>query len=367
MEIAREGALVPGGNARLSDLGYPRVNDAGEVAYRADLIGVTGGSTQGRGIFRSNGVTSLKVMRTGDAAPNGDGILVGLGEPVIDGFGRVTTVASVSGGAGTQQIQAVIRGDGATLATLAKGGQSPPEGNGRFTSFTGLQVNNGGRVAMVASLADVADVGREVRGIYLSGDDGLLKIAREFDSIPGTSSYLSSIRSVKVNDAGQVAFTSDFNGLGGATGSALGLFLGNSSGFSRIAMYGDAVPGASDRFEVFSTPAINNHGDMAFFASTNDGQSQRGAGIFAYSSLDGLTSVIREGEDLFGSVAVTLRMATAQNSLNDSGQVAFYFELADGRRGIAVTAVPEPAGAVVIGVLGGIVELVRRRRRYAAR
>ena len=66
-------------------------------------------------------------------------------------------------------------------------------------------------------------------------------------------------------------------------------------------------------------------------------------------------TVIKEGDALDGSVVTFLR--TGQRALNDAGQIAFYAELANGRRGIYVfTPVPEPglvlAAAGLLGLAG---------------
>jgi hypothetical protein len=48
--------------------------------------------------------------------------------------------------------------------------------------------------------------------------------------------------------------------------------------------------------------------------------------------------------------------------LNDAGQLAFYFALADGRSGIAVASpIPEPSSALLLAAVGGTL-LLRRRR-----
>ena len=95
----------------------------------------------------------------------------------------------------------------------------------------------------------------------------------------------------------------------------------------------------SGAFASFGTAVINNADQIAFFASLDSGVS----GIFLGpdSSSD---KVIGFGDALDGSEVTGL--AFANSSLNDSGQVAFWASLADGRRGIfraELQAVPEPS------------------------
>ena len=79
--------------------------------------------------------------------------------------------------------------------------------------------------------------------------------------------------------------------------------------------------------------SINNRGDVAFFATETVGRD----GIFV--ELTGGSNpvpVIETGDALFGSTVVTL--STGRFSLNASGQIAFRYQLADGRSGIAVAS-----------------------------
>ena len=67
---------------------------------------------------------------------------------------------------------------------------------------------------------------------------------------------------------------------------------------------------------------------MAFFATFNTGRR----GLYTGSDLVA-NKVIETGDPLFGDTVVILDIDTG--GLNDAGQIAFYFELANGTRGIA--------------------------------
>ena len=94
---------------------------------------------------------------------------------------------------------------------------------------------------------------------------------------------------------------------------------------------------------------------MAFLASLDTG------GIGIYTGAGFTTSeVIAAGESLFGSTITGFSISPT--SLNDAGQVAFSYRLANGTTGIAVaTPVPEPSGTALL--FGGLLAILSRRRR----
>src|SRR4029453_13660293 len=109
---------------------------------------------------------------------------------------------------------------------------------------------------------------------------------------------------------------------------------------------------------------INDQGAVVFGA----GLAAGGFGIFTAPHLVP-DKVIRTGDPLFGStVSAVGRISQLPNAtfdINDNGQIAFRYELANGAYGIAVASVvPEPSSAILpaialLGVWGS------RRRRHA--
>jgi hypothetical protein len=109
-----------------------------------------------------------------------------------------------------------------------------------------------------------------------------------------------------------------------------------------------------------STYSINAGGAVAFFATLDTGRE----GIF--TGPDPVANkVIETGDPLFGDTVVILDIFT--EGLNDAGQVAFFFELEDGTRGMARAdpepqqVVPEPSTLTLLGIgLGALALAVRR-------
>ena len=87
-----------------------------------------------------------------------------------------------------------------------------------------------------------------------------------------------------------------------------------------------------------STYAINAAGAVAFFATLDNGND----GLF--TGPDPLADkVIQSGDLLFGDTVRFVDIFT--EGLNDAGQVAFYFELENGTRGIARANPERPQAA----------------------
>jgi hypothetical protein len=80
-----------------------------------------------------------------------------------------------------------------------------------------------------------------------------------------------------------------------------------------------------------------------------------------------LAKVAREGDADPDGVGSFADFEADPMALNDAGQVGYFFELADGREGIALWKVPEPGGIsmLVAGILL-LIALPRTRRRRSA-
>jgi len=67
VQIARKGQTVPGGNGIIEYIWSPALNDAGQVAFVADLLGTSGGSADSQVLYFFDDLLGLvKVARKGD-------------------------------------------------------------------------------------------------------------------------------------------------------------------------------------------------------------------------------------------------------------------------------------------------------------
>ena len=103
VQLVRKSQLVPGGNGRFLDFGgqsHVAINNAGVVAFLADLTGTTGGNADNAAIFLAQGTALTQVARKGQHPPDGNGVLSGFGYPALNNNGEIAFVATLSGTAG---------------------------------------------------------------------------------------------------------------------------------------------------------------------------------------------------------------------------------------------------------------------------
>jgi hypothetical protein len=109
--IVRAGQMAPDGNGAFSSFtlfGGGRLpyvlNDVGQVAFEGFLAGTAGGTSDNRGIFRSDGETNVQVVRAGEAAPDGNGRFAFFQDPALNDAGQLAFRAglrdTIGGGIG---------------------------------------------------------------------------------------------------------------------------------------------------------------------------------------------------------------------------------------------------------------------------
>ena len=293
-------------NASPFDLfGAPSINSADTVAFSAILDG---------------GGYGLYTWRAGQLAP------------VVDSSGpfQAVTVPSINS-AGTLAFYG-LRDDGSSGVFTSTGGAAVAvvDSAGPLAEFYRPHLNDTGAFTFGAR----DDAG--VVGIHVADDAGVRAVAnsagpfQEFGLEP------------TINNLGTVAFRAL---LDDGTQRVV-----TASPDGTLVTVADTA-GAYNQFHF--NPAINNDGTVAFLAITDDNR----LGIFTGDDPDA-DKVIAIGDPLFGS---TVRSLSFERGLNDAGDIAFTYRLADGRSGIGVAeVVPEPA-ALGLAALAGVAMLRRPR------
>ena len=378
-QVARSGQLTPNGNGRFRFFNFAGLNDLGQAAFFAGLTATTGGSADDRGIFRGDGVTDpVQIVRTGQPAPDGDGTLFTLFTPSLNDRGQVGFYAFLKQPVpGVDGDRVVARGDGATdLVQIARTGQPAPDGNGVFDSFNIPALNDRGQAAYFASLTDTASPSADDTGIFRdAGNIGATQIVRAGQAAPDGNGTFSRLGVFSLNDDGQVAFLADLTGTTAGADDDSGIFRGDGnpkSDLTQIARAGQRAPDGSGTFLSFERLAFNDAGQAAFVASLTGtaAGSAEDNGLFFFDDQFGLLTVAREGDVLLNSTITSLdisgtALVNGRSALNSLGQIAYRFTLANGDAGIALFTVPEPSSALLLA-LAGFATLSRRRRHVPA-
>lgn len=324
-QIVREGQMAPF-NGTFAGLGSNTfLNDVNQVAFNSTLLGTPGGVLDDTGIFRGSGAAITQIVREGQVAPV-SGTFSSFGTQGLNDLGETAFTATLIGTAGGATDDfGIFRGAGAAITQIAREGQPPPDASGTLSSLLGVRLNASGQVAFRATLlGTVNDL-----GIFRGSGGALTQIAREGQASPDGNGTLSFLNDPLLNDAGQAAFSATLVGTAGGTSDNEGIFRGSGAALSQLAREGQLAPGGNGAFSTFFADSLNNVGVTAFRSNllgTVGGSSDDG-GLFLADPTE-IVEVAREGQPLAGS---TIQFMASAGLVNELGQVAYAAQLVDAR------------------------------------
>jgi hypothetical protein len=269
--------------------GFPSINGLGQVTFGA--VRADGGS----GIFAGVDGAIPIIDNTVAFAFDGD--------PFSSGSGSLTTVEATVAIAHRLR-QAIVVGNGGPLTNIADTSQT----------FSVLdadpRINRFGQVVFHGIRQDGSE------GIFVGNGGPLTTIADT------SGPFASFSDGPAISDDGQILFQATLKAPSGSP-EVPGLFLGIGGNVR------DVVD-ATGHFSSFGyAPAINAQGQIAFLGTTRSGR----VGIFTGGDPED-DRVVAIGDDLDGSTVVDLSVLSFRAGLNNSGQIAFVAQLADGRTGV---------------------------------
>jgi hypothetical protein len=329
--IAKTGDLGPTG-AFGNNIGHAAIS-GGVVAFGADYRTSDGMGVES-GVFKGSGGPLTTIATTDDAAPAG----------TYTGFGSVSIDGSTVAFKGSYpQRSGIFRGDGGALAAIVKTGDAAPIGSFDFNSAFLAPAISGETVAFGAYSSGI----NSFAGIVKGSGGPLTTIVEKLD--PAPSGTFTGFGDVSIS--GQtVAFAAIFDG-----STKQGIFAGTGGPLTTIAKSGDAAP--SGVFLEFGNPSIS--GISVAFTASFDGKR----GLFTTSG-GPVTEIISSGDSLFGSTITNLSFQRFGLDPFDGSSLAFEYELADGRVGIAMANVVPEASGIAITSIALLIGLTRARIRY---
>jgi len=356
VQIVRTGQTTPDGNGKFMAFNHRSLNEAGQFAFSAQLTDTQAGSGDSRGVYLGDGGPLTQLARRGQAAPGGGAVLntFSFSTALNDG-GEALFIAELSTDPGTaNDDRGVFRHNGLSLANVAAQGDAVPNGNGTIASFPFDEFptfNNAGQFTFAADLAGATGGINGNRALFLSDGATVTELVRKGQPAPDGNGTFNAFHTVPpLNNAGQTAIVADFAGSIGGAKELRGLFRTEGSAITRIARMGQLLPDGVSSLGLFfhDEVAMNDRGQLAFLADRRvaGDAAPYDQAIFFHNDSRGLAVIAKSGDPLLGSTITSLiflgNSADEYSSLNNSGQLAFRFGLADGRTGIALWTIPEP-------------------------
>jgi hypothetical protein len=268
----------------------PAINDSGTVALWVEMK-----TTLKRRIYKGDGSGLTLIVQTDDPPFSDLSEYVSINSSGVVAF-RGNVITGWTG---------LYVGSGGPPATLYETSE------GEFTSFGEPSINDSGTVGFVGAKLGLG------LGVFAGSGDGAATLADSLGEFSGFGSAAS------INNAGVGVLDAVHDG-----GLLHGVYTSVGGRLSTVAEDG----GAYDIAISSVGAAINDDGTVAFRANANFI-----AGIFAGPD-PVKDKVIQNGDALFGSTVVNFSFN--RNCLNDHGDVAFRYDLANGVSGIAIAKAP---------------------------
>jgi hypothetical protein len=264
-----------------------------------------GGATEG--IFRNDGSHTAAIALDGTPAPTG-GTFLFFSSPVIDEVGRVAFFAGTIGGSSDF---AIYRGDGENTSTIFAANQTAPGGR-TFVDFSDPVMNKHGQVLVLAQLDNGS-------GLFFHDGRDAIAIAVSGDAAPSGGTYSSVPGHLTLNDRGQTAFAARL------TGGGSGIFRGDRTTVTPIALKGTTAAGTTGTFDTFGDLKIGKDGSVVFIATLTIGtggvDASNNVGIWAGASENDLHLIARTGQSIAGKT-LTRPLSLAQLNM-DQGPIVW--------------------------------------------
>jgi hypothetical protein len=331
-QIAREGQTAPDGNGAFSRFFSPTLNSVGQVAVRGSLTGASGGGSSG--IFRGDGFSLAQIVRNGQSMPGGSGTFNSVDDIFeLNDSGQVSLYVQLTA-------EGIFQGDGDALITIVRAGQSTPLGVD-IDDIGNFEGSNQGDVVFVGNPGPFSP---SPRAIYRGNGGALATVVRDGQTSPDGNGKFSDFTDLELNALGHVAFRATLTETNAGPSDNVGVYRFDGSDLAFVAREGQAAPDGNGNFtSTFSRLAFNDAGQTAFLATLTgtSGGASDDRGVYVHDAATGLVKVVRTGDAFLGSTISRFTFSGPDHrddGFNEAGQIAYYFVLADGRSGVAIAS-----------------------------
>ena len=303
--VVKTGDAAPDGDGTYSTFLLNGFDDSGRIGFWSSLSGATSGST---GIFRADTQSATQIVRPGDTTASGTISFHNSGLISFHESGNVGFAGVVNG------VDTILRGSGGPLTEVYREGELSPDGNGTIDRITGNTVNSLGQIGSVIRFTGTSSD----RGVMLSDGTNKTVVARKGEVAPGGIQTFSSFSDAQTIDTGGVAFKGNLVG-------ATGFFRGDGSSLTQIIRSGQVTPDGT--ISSFTGSHINRLGGVAvtaYLTGTSNGAAND-RGIY-FANPGSVARIAQEGQAAPDGNG-TLKGWTSVKS-NEVGQVIFNATLA---------------------------------------
>ena len=248
---------APDGNGVLNTFTNMRLNDLGQVGFKSGLTGTTDGNSD-IGIFRGGVGGLTQIVRNDQSPDDGNGSFSDFPGLFLNNSGITAFGVELTGTSGTFDDRGVFRGSDSSLTEIVRGDQAAPDGNGTFRFLGPSGINDSGDVSFIAAgMVGTSGGTSDDLGIYRGNGGGLVQIAAsEGQVVPDGNGTILGFSSITgLNEFGEVAFIAGLTGTSGGSADDLGIFRSSGGGLTRIVRTGQAAPdGNGSFFQILPLP-----------------------------------------------------------------------------------------------------------------
>lgn len=374
--------VVFGSSDFLSTFGFPSINDAGKISFRAFLETGPGGVTNdnNRGLwFEDSGVLNLLAREGEQAVGMPAGVNYGGAfQPLLNRAGQTAFSGDLQIGSGGITINnnsgLWVESSGSLELIVRGGAQAPgtPPGVTFDNVIGGVYFNDSGQIALATILSFDSSLGVTFdnwQGIWVRRATELELVARQGNQAPGLPvgvnfsnlgpSGISNV-DLRMNNAGHLTFQGELQtGVAGVTNlDNAGIWSDRSGVLDLLVRSGEQAPDlpAGETFLHFGKFAMNDSSRIAFTATLRT----FGSGIWSEGSDGTLGLVARKGDQAPGVPSGINFNLFSSLALGDDGEVAFKTQLSG-----TVTELTSANNDGVWWERAGVLEMIAREGDHA--
>lgn len=259
--------------------------------------------------------TTEVLVQTGDATPSGVGQFSGFGNLTVSSQGSVAFTARSAGvGVSDSNNTGIYRADSQSTVVIAREGQTLPGSSDQFGDFESgffrpISINDSGSVAFDGRVLESGSIGSPLRAVFAGNEIQLAERIRQGDSITGLTPNVQFISQFGIDQSGSV------------TVETFDAYLAvDEAGVQILTEIGDTAPNGQGQLSAFNSAFANTTGQTAIYAEI-DRSFQSPDSAILRADKNGVVTLVRNGQFAPNSSARFAGVTSPR--LNNLGQAAF--------------------------------------------